>query len=133
MAFVVPTTVTQVNEVAKVAVYSSGYTEEQEENIKKLRLGIDRRDLSIEPVTLEEFRDIIVPWFRIHRTEEFRLHPEKVKVVRVPKEPKVKTPKEKKLTKAQTQAKFQMLVMRAALGQPMTEEEEAFYKQAIGG
>ena len=131
MAFVVPT-VLQVIEV-EVPKYVSGYTEEEETQIKLAKQRIDARDLALEPVTLEEFKTVIAPWFRIHRTEEFILHPEKIKPIRVPKEAKPKVPKEKKLTKAQTQNKFQQCIMKMATGEAFTEEEAEFFKKQTGG
>jgi hypothetical protein len=130
MAFTPPTSVKTISETERK--YISGYTPEQEEYILKQRRLLDERDLVTQPVTLQEFKDIIVPWFRIHRTEEFNLHP--AKPTKEPKVPKVtKVPKEKKLTKAQIQTKMQAIVMQLAFGQPLTEEETLFYKQQTGG
>jgi hypothetical protein len=132
MAFVAPKMIAPIEEV--VAPYVSGYSTEEEEAIRKARDLIYKRDLSEKPVTFIEFRDVIVPWYRINRTEEFILHPEKVKKVREPKAPKVlREPKVKALTKKQTELKFQGLIMKLATKQPFTEEEEIFYKEQIGG
>ena len=135
MAFVAPKALQAVPEEEKPK-YQSGYTEEEELIIKEKKKQLDLRDLSEQPVTLEEFRDIVCPWFRIHRTEQFTLHPEKVKAVRVPKEPKPKVekvPKEKKLTKAQTTAKMQGILMKMATKVELTEEEQEFFKVQTGG
>jgi len=134
MAFIIPSSLEAPKE--EPIQYVSGYSEEDEFRINQEKLLIDKRDLSIEPVTLEEFKDVIAPWFRINRTKEFVLHPEKIKKVRVPREPKVKVPREpkvKKLTKAQIQNKLQGLIMKLAIRQEFTEEETAFYKEQTGG
>jgi hypothetical protein len=134
MAFIIPTSVQAIE--VEVPKYLSGYSEEEELRIKQGKKLLEDRDLTLEPVTLEEFKTIVAPWFRIHRTEQFILNPEKVKAVRIPKEPKVKIPKEakpKKLTKAQVQSKFQSLVMKMAVGTEFTEEETEFFKLQTGG
>ena len=132
MAFALPTTVSTVPE--EVIKYSSGYTESEEIEIKSRKKEIESRNLVSHPVTIEEFRNTIAPWFRINRTEEFILHPTKVKVVRVPKEKVVKEKviKEKKLTKAQTSAKMQDVIVKTMSGIELTEEEKEFYKIQIG-
>jgi hypothetical protein len=131
MAFTPPVSMT-LPESAEPPKYSSGYPPEEEDRIKREKALIDARDLTLFPVTLEEFKTIVAPWFRINRTEEFILHPEKVKKERVPKVPKEKVvkerlPKEKKLTKGQVQAKLQEIIMKKAFGQEVSEEEESFY------
>ena len=130
MAFLPPTTANleQASQVQEVKQYSSGYTLEQEEHIKREKLELDRRDLIKEPVTLEEFRTIVAPWYRINRTEEFRLHPEKVKKERTPREVKPK-----KLSKTAISKKLTEIIMKLGTGQSLTEEEELFYKEHTGG
>lgn len=136
MSFVVPKSLTSVPD--EVPKYVSGYTEEEEIKIKQAKALLDERDLAAFPVTLEEFKNVIVPWFRISRTEEFILHPEKVKKVRVLKEKVVKekvirVPKVKKLTKAQIQYKMSELVMKLAMKEEFTEEETEFFRIQTGG
>ena len=135
MAFVVPKSLQETSE-SEVPKYSSGYTEEEELNIKQAKILIEQRDLESLPVTLEEFRLIIAPWFRINRTEEFILKAEKVKPVRVPREPKApKAPKEprvKKRTKAQVEFKMKELLFKLATNTEFTEEETLFYKEQTG-
>ena len=129
MAFIPPTSMT-LTESTEPPKYSSGYTPEEEDRIRREKALLDERDLTLFPVTLEESKTIVVPWFRINRTEEFILHSEKVKkerAVKEPKEPKIKVPKEKKLTKAQVQAKLQDIIMKKAFGHEVSEEEESFY------
>lgn len=130
MAFLPPTTANleQVPQIENVNQYISGYTAEQEEHIRIAKLKLDRRDLIKEPITLEEFRTIIAPWYRINRTEEFRLHPEKIKKERVPREVKPK-----KLSKAAISKKLTAIIMKLGTGQTLTEEEELFYKEHTGG
>jgi hypothetical protein len=135
MAFTAPTAFAPI--VEEVPKYLSGYSIEEEDRIKRGKALIDKRDLSKEPVSLQEFRDIIAPWYRINRTEEFILHPEKVKTVRkvreakAPKEPK--EPKVKKLTKKQTQEKLAELVMKLAMQVAFTEEEQVFFDEQTKG
>lgn len=69
--------------------YSHGYNEE---DVKKLTLAkelVDKRDLIDFPVTLDEFKSVIVPYLRIQRTEAFNINTEivKVKSVKPPKPP----------------------------------------------
>jgi hypothetical protein len=136
MAFIAPTAFASI--VVEVnPKYVSGYSPEEEDRIKNAKVLIDKRDLSKEPVSLQEFRDIIAPWYRINRTEEFILHPEKVKTVRkareakAPKEPK--EPKVKKLTKKQIQDKLSGLVMKLAMQVAFTEEEQVFFDEQTKG
>ena len=130
MAFLPPTTANleQASQVENVNQYISGYTAEQEEHIRIAKLKLDRRDLIKEPITLEEFRTIVAPWYRINRTEKFRLHPEKIKKERIPKEAKPK-----KLSKAAISKKLTSIIMKLGTGQSLTEEEEFFYKEHTGG
>lgn len=104
--------------------YHHGYTEEQVEEIKKkFSLIEDRQDIS-----LEQFRDIVIPHIRIHRITEFKLAKEKkVRKVKEPKEPK--EPKAKKLTKKQIDAKVFEITFKIAAGKDITEEEKEFYTQ----
>lgn len=125
MAFVVPQALQQVPE--EVVLHTSGYTPEQEQEIKKAKSSLELRDLLKEPVTLEEFKSIVVPWFRISRTEDFILHPEKVKKVRVVKEKVVKEVKVKKPTKAFIKTELQRLIFKLSRSEEFTVEETEFF------
>lgn len=124
----------------EVHVYSHGIPPEKVEGIKQVKLALEKRVMDGgEPVTLQEFRDVIVPFQRIHRTEVFILNPVKVKQVRIPKEPKVKVPrvakekivKEKKMTKKQLELKLnELLFKKFTLG--LSDEEEAFLNEHTG-
>ncbi len=130
MAFVAPTKVSTVPDVPEVKPYDHGYSEEEVHRITIARNEIVKRDLSKEPVTLEEFKTIIAPWFRIHRTEEFILHPAKEKVAKEPKAPKEAKPK--KLTKKQTTELLTQLIFKLATGIPFTDSEKVFYFEQTG-
>lgn len=104
--------------------YESGYTTDQIHEITLAHTMLSKRDLVGQPVTLEEFRDIIVPFFRIKRVEAFNLNvgKEKVKKERVPKEVKPK-----KLTKKQIEAKILEIAFKKAKNEELTEEETLFF------
>jgi hypothetical protein len=130
MAFVAPTKIAEIPTEPEAKPYNHGYTEEQVHRIELLRSEIIERDIVKEPVTLEEFRGVIAPWFRIHRTTEFILHPIKEKVIKETKAPK--TPKVKKLTKKQREAELSRLILKMAMGQEFTPEETMFYNNESG-
>ena len=78
-------------------VYDHGFSPDEVVGIEDKYFGLFKRDLALEPTTLDEFKTIIVPWLRIHRTKAFNLFPDKPeKVKRVPKEKVVKVPRVKK-------------------------------------
>ena len=131
MAFTVPGALAPIAE--EKPPYISGYTPEEEDRIKKAKALLDKRDLVLEPVTLQEFRDIVAPYYRIDRIEQFILHPVKEKKVRVPKEPKPKVPKVRKLTKKQAEEKLQGLIFKLAVQDDITDEERLWYKEYTGG
>lgn len=114
-------------------IYSHGYSEEQERYIREQREKIFKRDLSVEPVTTEELRDVIIPYQRILRTEAFILNPkkeDKSKKEKVTKEPKA--PKPKKLTKKFIQEELNRITMKELMqNEPLTEEEQKFYEEHI--
>lgn len=110
-------------------VYDHGFSEEQVMWIKQKKEEINKRDLNKFPVTLDEFKTIIVPWQRIHRTEEFILHPVKVKKPRAPKAPKVVKPK--KLTKKQIKDKLNDIIFKQATGEQLTTEETTFFDEQM--
>ena len=119
-------------------VYKHGYTEEAVARITAAKKAIDVRDLSEEPVSIDEVREVIVPWNRIHRVKEFNLHPVKVtgKKKVVAKSPltagrkRVATkPKVKKLTKKFIADEIGRIVFKIALQESLTEEEQAFYDE----
>jgi len=130
MTFILPTTIQAIPE--EVVQFSSGYTEEQEQEIKLAKAKLELRDLLKEPVTLEEFKTIVVPWFRVVRTEDFILHPEKVKKVRVIKEKVVREPKVKKPTKAFIKSEVQRLIFKLSRSEEFTEEEKVFFNTYTG-
>jgi hypothetical protein len=107
-------------------LYEHGYTPEQVAIITANKKELERRNLSEVPVTLEEFKDIVVPYQRIQRTEIFNLNPEKEKKVRVVKEKVVKI---KKLTKKQIGEKVTEIVFKLARSEELTEEEQVFFKE----
>lgn len=111
--------------------YSHGFTDIEAAELKAAHNKLGKRNLSEEPVTLQEFRDIVVPYLRIVRTTAFNLNPEKIKPVKIPKipkvkEPKVKEPKVKKLTKKFIKEELSRLVFAQAIGETITEEDILF-------
>lgn len=122
-----------------VTIYSHGIPPEKVDLIKQQKADLEKRvNNGGEAVTLDEFKEIVIPWLRIHRTEAFILNKpkEKEKKVREPKEPKAprqpkapKPPKEKKLTKKEIEKILNACIMKKALGQPLSEEEQAFFDE----
>jgi len=109
-------------------VYSHGYTPEQVEEIKLAKKELEKKP--VNEITLEDFKNIVVPFQRIHRTEIFNLNPEKIKPPkkeRVVKPKVVREPKEKKMTKKEIEAKITDIIFKKALQNEVTEEEEAFF------
>ena len=106
--------------------YSHGFTDIEAAELKAAHNKLGKRNLSEDPVTLQEFRDIVVPYLRIVRTTAFNLNPEKIKPVKIPKIPKVKEPKVKKLTKKFIKEELSRLVFAQAIGETITEEDILF-------
>lgn len=128
MAFVPPKIVESIPE--EKPTYNHGYSEEEVNKITKTIKGIEERDLIKEPVSFEEFKNYVVPWFRIRRTEDFILKEVKSKAAKAPKEPKLKAPK--KLTKKAIQEELTRLMFKQVAGQELTPEEQAFYNNPTG-
>ena len=125
-----------------VTMYSHGIDPQKVEFILEKKKEIEARiNNGGEVVTLEEFKEIIIPWNRIHRTTEFILNKpkEKVKKVREPKEPKApraprtakepKPPKEKKLTKKEVEKLLNSAIVKMATGQTLTEQEQQVFDE----
>jgi len=112
-----------------VNVYSHGIPPEQVEEIKKQKELLEKRITNGgEPVTLEEFKTIVIPFLRIQRTEVFLLTPIKEKKVRVPREPKA--PKPKRLTKKAIQERLDAIIFKKfTTTDGLNEEEEAFLNE----
>lgn len=126
----------------EVTPYSHGIDPQKVEFIIAKKKEIEKRiNNGGEAVTLEEFKEIIIPWNRIHRTTEFILNKpkEKVKKVREPKEPKAprapraakepKPPKEKKLTKKEVERLLNSAIIKMATGQALTEQEQQVFDE----
>jgi hypothetical protein len=117
------------------AIYDHGYSEEEVIRLTELNKELDKKvDKGYEP-TLEEFKTIICPMFRINRKEAFILNKPKEKPVKVPKEKKVKepkapkTPKPKKLTAKEIKARQERLnkiIMKKAAGAELNEDDKEF-------
>jgi len=123
----------------QATLYSHGIPLEKVDLIKQQKANLEKRiNNGGEAVTLDEFKEIVIPWLRIHRTEAFILNKpkEKEKKVRDPKEPKAprqpKVPKplkEKRLTKKETEKRLSVCIIKKALGQLLSEEEQAFFDE----
>ncbi len=132
-----PRALTVTTEPAVPQVYSSGYSEEEILLITIAHKKLSDRNLKIEPVTLEEFKTIVVPWQRIHRTEAFNLNPDKVKAVRQPKEPSARKPrasatdstepKVPKLTKKFIAEKLSDIIFQMAAGETISDGDMVFF------
>jgi hypothetical protein len=117
--------------------YDHGFSEEQVYLIKLKKQAIEKRNLTEEPVTLEEMQEVIVPYMRIIRTTAFILNPEKVKKVKEPRVAKTKTPrvakpkivKEKKLTQKAIKQRLDDIIYIMFSGTPLSEEDDAFFKE----
>ena len=120
-----------------VPKYEHGFSEEQVYLIKLKKQAIEKRNLTEEPVTLEEMQEVIVPYMRIIRTTAFILNPEKVKKVKESRVAKTKTPrvakpkvaKEKKLTQKAIKQKLDDIIYIMFSGTPLSEEDDAFFKE----
>jgi hypothetical protein len=116
--------------------YDHGYTEEQVILVTNARKELDKRDLVAFPVTLDEFKAIIIPFQRISRTTAFNLNPEKPKKVvkeKGEKLPATRKPRvakvvgEKKLTKKAIEEKLSDIIFKLATGTDITDEEQTFF------
>jgi len=115
--------------VVSEPTYTHGFSLEEETRIKEGKKAIEERDIVAEPVTLEEFKTIIVPWNRIYRTEQFILHPPKA--AKKPRAVRVTKPKVKKLTKKAIAEKINNIVFKIATGEEVSEEEQTFYENQV--
>lgn len=115
--------------------YDHGFTEEQVELITRKRKEIDKRDLNLHPVTLQELKEVVFPYQRINRTNIFILKEKEVKekkekVAREPKAPKEpRQPKEKKLSAKTISKRVSDIILARAMGMPVSAEDEAFYQE----
>jgi len=133
-----PIKITDIQE--KETTYDHGFSEEEVLNIKAKYKELEAKVVEGYEVTLDEFKSIVVPHCRIHRTEQFILNPVKVKEPKVPKEKKEKVikekvPKVKKLTQKQIKentAKLQKIIMKKAANLSLTEDELEFLKTIDG-
>jgi len=118
-----------------VNVYSHGVPPEQVEEVKKQKAELEKRIANGgEPVTLEEFKNIVIPFLRIHRTEVFLLTPVKEKKVREPRVPKEKVVKPKRLTKKAIKERIDAIIFKKfTTTEGVTEEEESFLNEHTGG
>ncbi len=120
----------------EIVPYDHGFTPLEVERIKSAKLELDKKIERGYKHSLDEFKTIIVPHLRIHRTEAFILNPEKEKKVRVAKEPgqprqtRAKgEPKVKKLTKKEISARLDSIIMKMAMQQAISEDEQAFFNE----
>lgn len=118
----------QVIEQPKENTYDHGYSVEQVVKIKEEKQKIESRDLRENPVTLTEFKEIIVPWNRIHRVEAFNLNTVAKKVT---KAKKATVTKPKRMTKKAIAAKLEEIALKQLQDIALTEEETAFYDEQV--
>lgn len=120
--------------------YDHGYSIEEVEKIKEVFKILSKKVSEGYEVSLEEFKTIIIPHIRIHRTEEFILNekPEKVKKEKIIKEKIEKIPKERKKKEIKIkpewgEEKLQEIALKMALGENLTKEEIEFFNKTVKG
>ena len=101
--------------------YNHGYSIQEVDKLKTAKAELDKRNLTQEPVTLEEFKTIVVPWNRVLRVEEFILADTKK-----PKEKATRIVKPKKLTKKAIKEKLNVIIFKKASGKELTKDEQIF-------
>lgn len=126
--------ITQLPQEPEEAKYDHGYSEEEVIRLTELNKELDKKiEKGYEP-TLEEFKTIVAPMFRINRKEPFILNKPKEKPVKVPKEKKEKVvkekvPKVKKLTAKEIKARQERLnkiIMKKAAGIELSSDDTEF-------
>jgi hypothetical protein len=106
--------------VEEEAKYIHGFSEVEVSRIKR-----ERKEIEGKEITLEMFKNIVVPYLRITRTEAFNLNVEKVKPPKIPKPPKPPKPP----TKAALKKKHKLLINNVKEGITVSEEEVNFLKK----
>ena len=113
--------------------YNHGYSDEEVRRITDLHNELKARDLKSNPISLEEYKKIVVPFLRINRTNAFNLKAASVKQPKAPKEPRAakapKVAKPKKLTKKAIEAELSRIVMAKAMGTQLSEADLAFFNE----
>ena len=119
-------------------LYDHGFTPEEVIELTNKRNDLFDRIGKGHSTTLDEFKNIIVPYQRIYRTEQFILNPIKEKKIKEPKAPKEKkakvpkdpkepkAPKVKKPTAKEMRERMEMvkrITMKQAAGIALTEAE----------
>lgn len=113
--------------------YNHGYSDEEVRRITDLHNELKARDLKSNPISLEEYKKIVVPFLRINRVEAFNLKaasakkPKEPKAAKAPKEPKVAKPK--KLSKKAIEVELSRIVMAKAMGTSVSETDLAFFNE----
>ena len=129
--------ISQIKEEAP-QIYQHGFSPEEVVRITEERNKLFDLIAKGHATTLEEFKNIIVPYQRIYRTEQFILNPPKpvkekkervakVKAEKAPKEPKapkVKKPTAKELRERTERVK--KIIMKQATGAALTEDDLKF-------
>lgn len=118
-----------------VVVYEHGFSPVQVQQIISQKELISSRDLVAKPVSLEEFKTVIVPFNRIHRTTQFNIMAAsaaaKKKTTRKSRVAKPKAPK--KLTKKAIAARLNDIIFKQATEGSLGEEDQKFYDEHLGG
>lgn len=111
-----------------IVTYDHGYSIEEVAMIISKKKELDEGILLGKQVTLDEFKNIVVPYQRINRVEAFTLNAIKETKNKVDRRTttRSKDTKPKKLGKAQITLKLNEIIMKMALG-TITKEEEEFY------
>jgi len=117
--------------------YDHGFSEEEVLRIKEEFKKLESRQAKTgECPSLDEFKSIVIPHCRIHRTEQFILNPVKVRAAKEPKEKVAKVPKEKaqkvkKITQKEMkerQFRLQKIISLKAAGLAISESDIEFLK-----
>lgn len=132
-------TVSQVSEAIseKPKVYSHGFSDTEVQKITAQKELISARDLVAKPVTLDEFKTVIVPFNRLHRTTQFNIMAAsaaaKKKAAKKPRAARVVKPKApKKLTKKAIAARLNEIIFKQATGVGLLEGDQEFYDEHLG-
>lgn len=121
----------------EVSTYNHGFSAAQVQEIISKKELISSRDLVSSPVTSEEFKLVIVPFNRIHRTTQFNIMAAsaaaKKKAVKKPRTARVAKPKApKKLTKKAIAARLNGIIFTQATGGELLEGDQEFYDEHLG-
>lgn len=116
----------KIEDFKEKAVYDHGFSEEKVLEIKAAHEELFKRVAGGHRMSLKEFKETMIPYIRIHRTEAFALN-STIKKVKEKAEKIPKPLKEKKLTKKAINLKINEIIMLMATGKTLSEEDQLFW------